>query len=79
MNKKLIPIIIIMSCLYSYAGTNDITDVILPDFTTANRKELESTASRLLKERKEQAEYLMSQFNNEKTSIDACKLTQLLG
>jgi len=71
MNIKLILILTLMSSLYCQAATNDITDVILSDSKTANRKELESTATRLFKERKEQAEYLMSQFSDEKTSINA--------
>jgi len=70
-NMKLLLTFIMMSSLYCFAETNKIMNVTLPDFTTANHKELESITSRLLKERKEQAQYLISQFNNEKTSIDA--------
>ena len=60
-----------MSCLYCYADTNDLMTITLPDFTTASSRELGRTSLTLLKNRKEQMEYMISQFNDEKTSIEA--------
>jgi len=71
MNTKLIPIIIMMSYLCCYATTNNVPAVTLPDFTTANHRQLDEACIILLKNRQKQMEYMISQFNDESTSIDA--------
>jgi len=71
MNTKLIPIIIMMSYLCCYATTNNVPALTLPDFITANHRELDEACIILLKNRQKQMEYMISQFNDEKTSIDA--------
>ena len=71
MNIKILPIIIIMSYLCCYAGTNDLMTVTLPDFKNSTRRELSRATYLLIEERKKQVEYMISQFQDEQTSIDS--------
>lgn len=71
MYTKLILTISLLSALYCYAETNNVPVVVLPDFEVATRRELNRATSILLESRKKQMEYMISQFNDEKTSIDA--------